>query len=130
MSILLESGSFLLEEDGASKLLLESGSGGGGSGAITALRHTLGTNRIRGVATRFVGAGTSWTQGGTTFSLSGTAASGSSILTTIVNSNTDATLVIATGGTSGQLVISDGVNDVTIQVKPLHRTKWIPSLSR
>jgi hypothetical protein len=127
MSILLESGSSLLAEDGASKLLLESGTN---VASFLADHSEIPANRPEGIAIDLRGTGTSWTDA-TPFAVSDVA--GCSILDppgAIVTSGTLARLVIATGAATGTLHVTDGDTTVNVAVKAYRRRRWFAGLGR
>jgi hypothetical protein len=95
--------------------------------SFIASRHIVPLNREK-VAIDLNGVGTAWT-GSTTFTLSGAAAAGSSITTKIVNSGTNARLVLTVGGTAGTLTIGDGSSTLNLTAKTLARwpsKAWVP----
>jgi hypothetical protein len=97
--------------------------------SFTILRKSLPAKRPKGTAVNLVGTGTAWTAG-TTFTLSGPPATGSSILTKVVQPDgLHARLAVATGSTTGTLTINDGTTTASVQVKLTTPGRhWFPAL--
>jgi len=91
-------------------------------------------NRIPNQTIVLSGSGTNWIQGTTVWTISGVA--GCTLVSSAITTVRAASLVISTGGTIGDLAVSDGSNIVVLHVVSAgHRRRfggsrrWFPGLA-